>query len=113
MNEILYYWNWFPTGIQTIITIFGIILYFLPIIIRTNYITHDKFSTKFILINIFLGLTPIPRIILILDIIQANEWLQWIFVKELQIEQQIKLILKNIIELNKQQQERQRNQNKN
>ena len=71
-----------PEPLQRIIIFLIIITYFLPIIIQTNY---SEFSLGMLAINIFLWRTPIPYLILILNIIEYNKWTERIIKKQEEI----------------------------
>lgn len=71
-----------PEPLQRIIIFLIIITYFLPIIIQVNY---SEFSFGMFAINIFLWRTPIPYLILILNIIEYNKWTERIIKKQEEI----------------------------
>lgn len=71
-----------PEPIKRIIIFLIIITYFLPIIIQINY---SEFSFGMFAINIFLWRTPIPYLILILNIIEYNKWTERIIKKQEEI----------------------------
>lgn len=71
-----------PGPIKRIIIFLIIITYFLPIIIQVNY---SEFSFGMFAINIFLWRTPIPYLILILNIIEYNKWTERIIKKQEEI----------------------------
>lgn len=71
-----------PSWFKLLIILLWIIIYFLPTFIQINY---SEFSLGMFAINIFLWRTPIPYLILILNIIEYNKWTERIIKKQEEI----------------------------
>lgn len=70
MNELLYFWEWASGGTQTILILLAIFIYFLPTIIQRTY---TDFSLGTFTINLFFWWTPLPYLLVILNISEHNQ----------------------------------------
>ena len=95
--ELFFTRNMIPNWLKIIITILGIIIYFLPCILQTNYknLTFGLFIS-----NLFLWRTPLPYFILFLNITENNKGIDKIIKNQKLIHETSKELLKRLINLN-------------